>query len=68
MIKRTLTVLYETLEINTQTKKIYYRTKEQYNTLFNVRFDDLTNPNLILPHHHLIFRELLLKNHPEEFL
>jgi hypothetical protein len=66
MIKRT--VLYETVEINIETKKIYYRTKEQYNTPFNVKFEDLTDPNLILPHHHLIFRELLKMNHPEEFL
>lgn len=61
------TILYDSVKIDTEKKKIFYKIKEE-NAIFNVKFEDLTHLQLPAKDHYIVFKELLHRNYPEEFL
>ena len=61
-------IIWESVKIDLEQEKIFYKTVDHYHYNYNVSFKDIKKIDSSSYDHYKIFRELLLKNHPEYFL
>ena len=61
-------IIWESVKIDLEKERVLYKTIDHYHHNYNVSFKDLMKLDEKSPDHHKVFRELVLKNHPEFFL
>lgn len=61
-------VIWESIRVDVDLQKIFYKTEDHYHHFLNVSFKDLRKLTKDSPDHHKIFQEILYKNYGEHLI
>jgi hypothetical protein len=58
-------IIWESIKVDVEKQKVFYKTEDHYNHFLNVPFKHLRRLDKDSPDHYKIFQEILYKNYGE---
>lgn len=58
-------IIWESIKVDVEKQKVYYKTEDHYHHYLNVPFKDLRFLEKNSPEHYKVFREILYRNYSE---